>query len=117
MMKLSPEQIEKARAAKTPEELLALAEEAGMDLRPEDVEACFTQLHPAQEELSDDELDDVSGGGCGGSSNTNEDTGFTTKVCCGCYQTVQFEKRLDPEGDIDGYFGQCPNCGRINFNL
>ena len=41
---LTPEQKEKARAAKTPEEILALAKEEGF-------------------ELSDDELEAISGGG------------------------------------------------------
>ena len=43
--KFTPELIEKAKSAKTPEELLALAKENGI-------------------ELSDDELDNVAGGGC-----------------------------------------------------
>ncbi len=60
----TPEQVEKAKAAKSPEELLALAKESGAELTPEQADAYFERLNK-QGELSDDELDNVSGGGCG----------------------------------------------------
>lgn len=119
MTNLTPELIEKAKTAKSAEELLAMAKENSVTLTVEEANAYYAQLNPEMGELDDDDLDNVSGGGCGGGSSNNnaQDAKTVTKVCCGCYQTVQFERRLDPEGDIDGYFGQCPNCGRINFNL
>lgn len=121
MAHVSPELIEKAKTAKTAEELLALAKENGVDLTAEEAKVYSAQLIPATGELDDDALDDVSGGGCGGGSDSSNsstvDSKFVTKVCCGCYQTVQFEKLQDPDGDIDGFFGKCPSCGRINFNL
>lgn len=57
----SPELMEKANAAKTPEELLALAKESGMELTAQQAQDYFAQLHQTGE-LADDELDNVSGG-------------------------------------------------------
>ncbi len=62
--KFTPELIEKAKSAKTPEELMALAKENGMELTEESAKAYFEKLHPQSGEISDDELDNVSGGGC-----------------------------------------------------
>ena len=59
------EMLVKAKKAKTPEELLAIANENGVELDEEGAKAYFEQLHQSTGELSDDELDEVSGGGCG----------------------------------------------------
>lgn len=61
MTNFTPEMIEKARAAKTVEELLALAKENGMEMTEESAKAYFEQLHKSVE-LADDELDSVAGG-------------------------------------------------------
>ena len=63
-MELSNELLAKARAAKSPEELLALAKENNVELTEESAKAYFDQLHPQVGELSDDELDNVAGGAC-----------------------------------------------------
>ena len=63
-MELNKELLAKAKEAKTPEELLALAKESSIDLTEEEAKAYFEQLHPKTGELSDDELDNVAGGGC-----------------------------------------------------
>ena len=55
--------LEKAKEAKSAEELLALAKENGMELTEEDAAEYFAQLHKSGE-LSDEELDNVAGGGC-----------------------------------------------------
>ena len=57
------ELLEKARQAKSPEELLAIANENGVDMNEDSAKAYFEQLHNSGE-LSDDELDGVAGGGC-----------------------------------------------------
>ena len=64
MKNLTPEMIEKAKAAKTAEELLALANENNVEMTNEEAAIYFAQLHPVSGELSDDELDNVAGGGC-----------------------------------------------------
>lgn len=63
-MELNDELLAKARAAKSPEELLALAKENNAELTEEEAKTYFDQLHPRTGELSDDELDNVAGGAC-----------------------------------------------------
>ncbi|MBQ0037198.1 MAG: Nif11-like leader peptide family RiPP precursor [Clostridiales bacterium] len=60
-MKFTNEQLEKAKGAKSPEELLALAKENGMELTEEEAAKYFAELH-AEGELAEDELTQVSGG-------------------------------------------------------
>ncbi len=61
--KLTPELIAKAKLAKSPEELIAIAKENGTELTEESANAYFEQFHKTGE-LSDDELDNVAGGSC-----------------------------------------------------
>lgn len=63
-MNISKELLEKAKTAKSAEELLALAKNEGNELTAEQAEKVFEELHKAGE-LSDEELDNVTGG-CGG---------------------------------------------------
>ncbi len=63
-MEHNKELIEAARKAGSPEELLALAKEKGVEMTGESAKTYFGQLHPKTGELSDDELDNVVGGGC-----------------------------------------------------
>ena len=63
-MTFTPEQLAKAKSAKNAEELLALAKAEGIALTEEEAAKYFADLHK-EGELSDDELDNVSGGGCG----------------------------------------------------
>ncbi len=62
---MEKELIEKAKQAKTPEELLALAKENGIEMTKEKADEYFKQLSTSSGEISDDELDNISGG-CGG---------------------------------------------------
>ncbi len=56
--------IENAKACKTEEELLSLAKDNGIEMTEEQAKEYFAKLNPANGELSDEELDNVSGG-CG----------------------------------------------------
>ena len=62
MKNLTPELIAKAKAAKSREELLALAKENGIELTEEEAKKYFEQLN-TNGAVSDDELEAVSGGG------------------------------------------------------
>ena len=64
-MELTKELVAKAKEAKTSEALMALAKEAGIDMTEESAALAFEQLNSKTGELSDSELDNVSGG-CGG---------------------------------------------------
>ncbi|MDE6729409.1 MAG: bacteriocin [Oscillospiraceae bacterium] len=62
----TPELIEKARQAQSVEELMTLAEENGITITENEARDYFAQLNECNQsgELSDDELANVSGGGC-----------------------------------------------------
>ena len=64
MKNLKPEMIEKAKVAKSAEELLALAKANGVEMTADEAKTYFAQLNPKSGELSDDDLDNVAGGGC-----------------------------------------------------
>ncbi len=61
---MTNEMIQKARECKSPEELLSLAKENGIEITAEEAEEKFAQLNN-EGELSDDELSGAAGGGCG----------------------------------------------------
>ena len=60
-MKYSNKLIEKAKTAKTAEELLAMAKAENIDLSAEEAEKAFAELNKTGE-LSDEELNNVAGG-------------------------------------------------------
>ena len=66
MKYLTPEMIEKAKGAKSAEELLALAKEGNFEMTEDEAKDYFAQLNPASGELTDDDLDNVAGGSCSG---------------------------------------------------
>ena len=88
----------KAKEAKSAEELMALAKENGIELNEEDAIMYFEQLNAKKGELSDDELEDVAGGGCFGGEE---------RYCPNC------QTRLERRGSCHGLnlFYQCNNCG------
>ena len=67
-MTFTNEQLKKIFAAETADELIALAKAEGIDLTEEEIRAKFDAIHAdaakKEGELSDDELDNVAGGGC-----------------------------------------------------
>lgn len=63
-MNITKELLEKAKTAKTAEELLELAKAENIELTEEQAKEYFATIH-ASGELSDEELDNVAGG-CGG---------------------------------------------------
>ena len=63
-MEMNKELLAKAKAAKSVEELMAFAGENKMELSEESARAYFEQLHAHKGEIADEELDNVSGGGC-----------------------------------------------------
>ena len=65
MNNLTPEMIEKAKAAKSAEELLEVAKENNVEMTEDEAKTYFAQLNPKSGELDDDELDAVAGGACG----------------------------------------------------
>ena len=95
MKDFSKELIEKAKQAKSVAELLEIAKENKVELTEEQAKTYFAQLTPKTGELSDDELDHVSGGGCGE---------YHYCPVCGA------EPLWCPNGD-GGVNIRCPGCG------
>ena len=130
MKNLTPEMIEKAKAAKTAEELLAIAKAEGVEMTEAEAAAYFAQLNPKTGELDDDDLDNVAGGSCESTSSGR------TVVSSGCAcLNGQFEhvcvnpsagdytlRRNDHEGlrktwaeFAYGYGGRCGVCYHLEF--
>ena len=64
MKNLTPEMIEKAKTAKSAEELLEIAKANGAEMTTDEAATYFAQLNPKSGELDDDDLDNVAGGAC-----------------------------------------------------
>ena len=116
MKNLTSELIAKAKAAKSAEELLALAKANAVEMTEEEAKTYFEQLN-ANGILSDDELDAVAGGSFLGIScpdSDEDDTnplkhtdGIVTGRCSACRSTNIYIHR-DPDG---AKFYKCRNCG------
>ena len=71
MKNFNAEMIEKAKTAKSAEELLELAKANGVEMTADEAATYFAQLNPKSGELDDDDLDTVAGGACA-DSNDND---------------------------------------------
>lgn len=81
MINLTPEITEKAKQARSAEELVSLAKENGIELPDDKAREYFERLNESSE-LSDEELDNVSGG-CGDYSYKR-----TSLTCMKCKKAV-----------------------------
>lgn len=110
-MNFTSEQITKAKAAKSVEELLAIAKENGMELSEEEAKKFFAELNK-EGEIADDELDNVAGGIC---DSRPESVPITTtgggEICPYCNGTLfRTKENLDPNGDNYDIHA-CDTCG------
>ena len=111
------ELFEKAKEAKSAEELVSLAKENGMELTEEEAAAYFAQLNKSGE-LSDEELDNVAGGGC-----HNKDGRLVVTVWYSCNDFTCKKCGRKNTGDhfhiIDGYrtnyMQQCQFCKYMSY--
>ncbi len=111
------ELLEQAKEAKSAEELMSLAKENGVELTKEEAEAYFAQLNKSGE-LSDEELDNVAGGGC-----HNKDGRLVVTVWYNCSDFTCKKCGRKNTGDhfhiIDGYrtnyMQQCQFCKYISY--
>ena len=71
MMRFTNEIIEKVKTAKSAEELLAMAKAENIELTEEEAAKVFEELNKSGE-LSDEELDNAAGGGCGDSNKSGD---------------------------------------------
>lgn len=118
---MDEQRLMKARTAKSPAELLALAKAEGMDMTEEQASALFARLNPPPGELSDGELSDVTGGGCSSRPAPKFKVGDHVTVgrdACGlwwgtkCPSQYWIVTKVIERGAM-GYsvYLRCPNCG------
>lgn len=102
---MDKELIEKAKQAKTPEELYEMAKEVGRAMTEESAKEYFDMLHPKTGELGDDELDDVAGGAC-----YQGDGRMVTTVgnSCRSWRCKQHNKKMDSD-----HRPVCIECGKM----
>lgn len=117
MKNFSAEMIEKAKTAKSAEELLALAKENNVDMTATEAAVCFTQLNPKSGELDDDELDNVAGGACKSTEGAVEEEMIAIRLlngqCCpNCGSTTA---RIDKNYYKSTYntYVLCANCPTV----
>ena len=122
-MKFSKELIEKAKTAKSAEELLAMAKAENIEMTAEEAAKYFAELHKTGE-LSDEGLDNVAGG-CGGEEITEPKykegdlvwiSGGFACYTCGRYRAFKVtEVHRSPVGKHT-YSVACPDCGEKWWN-
>ena len=113
MKNFNTEMIEKAKAAKSTEELLELAKASNVEMTADEAATYFAQLNPKSGELDDDDLDAVAGGGCGGSDNDNPAVGVGDKLqitsgknCSSCGSNMGIAAKHKK-----GAYIKCAQCG------
>ena len=109
MKNLKPEMIEKARTAKSAEELLELAKASNVEMTADEAKTYFAQLGTKSGELNDDDLDAVAGGGCNDDERQreNEDKVIHTIVCPKCGALGNWSVYHTCQG---GYVWECNIC-------
>ena len=122
-MQFSKELIEKAKTAKSAEELLAMSKAEGFELPEGEAKTVFSKLNKTGE-LSDEELNNVSGG-CGGEEITEPKykegdlvwiSGGFACYTCGRYRAFKVtEVHRSPVGKHT-YSVACPDCGEKWWN-
>lgn len=96
--KMTKEVLKAAKGTRSVEELQKLAKENGMELDAVQAEEMYARLHPVTQELSDDELDNVSGGGCEENARN----------CCPQCGSTEVKTIFSRE---DGSLVECAVCG------
>ena len=108
MKNWNAEMVERAKTAKTAEELLEIARANGVEMTADEAAACFAQLTPKSGELSDDDLDNVSGGACGNRVRVGDTVRVTSgETCSICGSNVGKVKAV---GAVPTGVVCCQNC-------
>ena len=82
MQNFNAEMIEKAKVAKSAEELLDLAKENNVEMTADEAATCFAQLGPKSGELNDDDLDNVAGGACASTEQARDAQDAVSSMPC-----------------------------------
>lgn len=109
------ELMRKAREAASTEELMELAKAENIELTEEKAQELFTRLH-AEGGLSDNELDNVAGGGCSESTalkyNVGDIVALVSKRCPDCNGSVfRITYVVKDATRTSDYWLECVHCG------
>ena len=123
MRDFTEEMIEQAKAAKSAEELIEIAKASGVEMNSDEAATYFAQLGPTSGELSDDDLDNVAGGGCGDSApeGMKKIGAFTNANSCKNRECISCgERSSKPTGDgygthVCGICGTVVSCSNCKF--
>ena len=114
-MKLTTEQLEKAKTAAAPEELLTFAKAEGLEMTEQEAADLFAKLN-CSGELADIELGNVSGGVICGSDDEKDDFEVGDRVlesidefCPMCHSRVYIIERLGKRR----HKIRCNECGHV----
>ena len=108
MTNLNHEMIEKAKAAKSAEELLELAKANGVEMTADEAATYFAQLAPKSGELDDDDLDAVAGGACARTEQANNAQDAVSSMPCPRCGAVGDWAVLHKLKDCTDFY--CANC-------
>ncbi len=102
-MELNEKLLEKAKNAKSTEELSSIAMENGIELTNEEAKSYFAKLNAKTGEVADDELEDVAGGGkCG-------TTYYENHPVVSAFNSCEYYKCTGTENPKAGC-GMCQQC-------
>lgn len=132
MMNFAPQVIQQAKAAKSVEELMALAKENCFEMTPEEAATYFAQLNPVTGDIDDEELENVSGGATCKADDGRTYTTVTSGLKCfngqfltgatveGTIVTIYNNDMSDNELRITWALfskdGQCGRCRYLEFD-
>ena len=112
MKRLTSELMEKAKMAKSAEELLGIAKANGVEMTEEEANEYYKQITSC--ELDDDDLDAVAGGSCNPYKDRDKaDQNLPNITCENCGTLGQWEYIGQSSGLVTYY---CRNC-RYTLNL
>ena len=108
MKNLKPEMIEKAKEAKSAEELLELAKENNVEMTADEAKTYFAQMGPKSGELNDDDLDAVAGGACARTEQARDAQDAVSSMPCPRCGAVGDWAVLHKLKDCTDFY--CANC-------
>ena len=108
MKNLTPEMIEKAKAAKSAEELLEIAKANNVEMTADEAATYFAQLSPKSGELDDDDLDSVAGGAC---KNNDANKEIVAPICPKCNALLKVDSLSRRNAGVTVY--SCTACNAV----
>ena len=116
MMNFSAEMIEKAKAAKTVEELLEIAKAEGVEMTEAEAKTYFAQLEVKGVAIDDDDLDSVAGGYVCSSGKVGDTVRVISgETCPTCGSDTGTVEKWGTLGDRVVLCNNCPTHTVIGF--